>query len=151
MGPGLPRIFFVENRPKIALNKYRYFGIVYHVYYVCIYMTKSCWIFWFECSVHVSEKFGWGWVGGVSSLQVVFFGFLEFFKLCKASNHNHLRYCIYFICETRFLHPTIKRTGSVRQGPCNMLYCAFKDFDGINITVEQLLANLSDFNGCLLR
>ena len=34
-----------------------------------------------ECSVHVSDriqkKFGWGWVGGVSSIQV-YFGFLDF-------------------------------------------------------------------------
>ena len=29
------------------------------------------------------KKFGWGWVGGVSSIQV-YFGFLEFFLLCKA-------------------------------------------------------------------
>ena len=86
----------------------------------------------------------------MSSLQVVFFGFWEFFKLCKASNHNHMRYCIYFICVTWFLHRTKKRTGSVRQETGNMMYCAFKDFDGINITVEQFLANLSDVNGCLI-
>ena len=36
VGPGLTRnfLFFVENHPKIALNQYRYFGVVYHVYYV---------------------------------------------------------------------------------------------------------------------
>ena len=36
------RIFFWENHPKIALNQYRYFGVVYHVYSVCIYIVKSC-------------------------------------------------------------------------------------------------------------
>ena len=37
-------------------------------------------------SVMVSKKkkFGWGWVGGFSSIQILF-GFLEFLKLCKAS------------------------------------------------------------------
>ena len=35
-------IFFVENHPKIALNQYRYFGVVYHMYSVCIYIVKSC-------------------------------------------------------------------------------------------------------------
>ena len=37
MGPGLACSFVLENRPKIALNQYRYFGVVYHVYSVCIY------------------------------------------------------------------------------------------------------------------
>ena len=50
-------IFFVENRPKIALNQYWYFGVVYHVYSVCIYIAKSCWLLLFECSVHVSDGF----------------------------------------------------------------------------------------------
>ena len=35
---------------------------------ICTYIAKSCWLFLFECSVHVSDgfpkkKFGWG-VGG---------------------------------------------------------------------------------------
>ena len=37
------RIFFLENRPKIGLNQYRYFG-VYIVYSVCTYIAKSCWL-----------------------------------------------------------------------------------------------------------
>ena len=59
-------IFFVENRPKIAQNQYRYFLVVC---VLCI--TKSCCLLWFQCSVHVSNglprktKFGWGWVGKV--------------------------------------------------------------------------------------
>ena len=54
------------------------------MYSVCIlYIAKSCWLLGFECSVHVSDgfpkkKFGWEWVGGVSSIRVLF-GFLEFF------------------------------------------------------------------------
>ena len=75
----------VENRPKIALNQYWYFGVVYHVYSVCIYIAKSCWLLWFECFVHVSEGFqkikldGGGWVGGWGELYPIFFGFFEFF------------------------------------------------------------------------
>ena len=48
-----------------------------------IYIAKSCWLSWFECSVHVSDGFqkksldGGGWVGGVSSIQV-YFGFVDF-------------------------------------------------------------------------
>ena len=30
----------VENRPKIALNQYIYFRVVYHVYSVCITLLK---------------------------------------------------------------------------------------------------------------
>ena len=32
----------LENRPKIALYQYWYFGVVYHLYYVCIYIVESC-------------------------------------------------------------------------------------------------------------
>ena len=32
--------FFLENHPKIPLNQYRYFGVVYHVYSVCITLLK---------------------------------------------------------------------------------------------------------------
>ena len=32
----------VENRPKIDLNQYIYFRVVYHVYSVCNYIVKSC-------------------------------------------------------------------------------------------------------------
>ena len=38
VGPGLTRNFVcVENHPKIALNQYRYVGVVYHMYSVCIH------------------------------------------------------------------------------------------------------------------
>ena len=85
-GPGLTRNFFcVENHPKIALNQYRYFGVVYHMYSVCIYCTLLKVVSYYDFSVlsksvMVSKKkFGWwggGWVGvGVSSIRV----FLEFF------------------------------------------------------------------------
>ena len=33
---------FLENYPKIARNQYWYFGVVYHLYSVCIYIVKSC-------------------------------------------------------------------------------------------------------------
>ena len=34
-------IFVLGNHPKIALNQYWYLGVVYNVYYVCIYIVKS--------------------------------------------------------------------------------------------------------------
>ena len=39
VGPGLTQNFFFW---KIALNQYLYFGVVYHVYSVCVYIAKSC-------------------------------------------------------------------------------------------------------------
>ena len=78
VGPGLTRNFFVENRPKISLNQYWYFGVVYHVYSVCTYIAKSCWVLWFECSVHVSDGFPKKSLNGVSSIQV----FLWIFGIC---------------------------------------------------------------------
>ena len=36
-------IFSLKNHPKIALKQYIYFGVVYHVYSVCIYIAKSVW------------------------------------------------------------------------------------------------------------
>ena len=38
----LLEFFFLENHPKIALNQYCYFGVVYKVYYVCIFIVNSC-------------------------------------------------------------------------------------------------------------
>ena len=38
--------FFLENRPKIALNQNWYFGVVYHVYSVGIYTDNSCYLYW---------------------------------------------------------------------------------------------------------
>ena len=35
------RIFFFENHPKIALNQYRYFGVVYHMCSAQIMGTES--------------------------------------------------------------------------------------------------------------
>ena len=37
VGPVLNRNFFFLNHPKIPLNQYRYFGVVYHKYSVCIH------------------------------------------------------------------------------------------------------------------
>ena len=34
--------FCVENLSKIPLNQYRYFGVVYRMHSVCIYIVKSC-------------------------------------------------------------------------------------------------------------
>ena len=35
-------IFFVENQLNIGLNQYRYLGVLYHMYSVCMYIVKSC-------------------------------------------------------------------------------------------------------------
>ena len=35
-------IFVLENHPKIALDQYCYFGVVYKVYYVFIFIVNSC-------------------------------------------------------------------------------------------------------------
>ena len=63
--------FFSQN--SLNLYAYWYFGVVYHVYSICIYIAKSCWILWFECSVHVNGGFpkkslDGRWVDGVSSI-----------------------------------------------------------------------------------
>ena len=75
-------IFFFENHPKIALNQYRYFGVVYTLcilsvvsYYDLSVLSKSV-------MVSKKKKFGWGWVGGVSSIQV-FLDFWNFFNFAK--------------------------------------------------------------------
>ena len=44
VGTGLTWILFFLNRPKIALNQYWYFGVVYHVYSVYIYFANRCWL-----------------------------------------------------------------------------------------------------------
>ena len=42
-GSGSPsEFFFLENLSKIPLNQYRYFGVVYRMHSVCIYIVKSC-------------------------------------------------------------------------------------------------------------
>ena len=57
---------------------------------------KSCWLLRFECSVHVSDGFpkksldGGGWVGGVSSIQVFFFDFWNFFNFAKSLSCAHI-------------------------------------------------------------
>ena len=74
--------FCVENRPKISLNQFWYFGVVYHVYSVCTYIAKSCWLhicimIWVFCpcqrSVSKKKKFGCGWAGwGLSNFFWIF-------------------------------------------------------------------------------
>ena len=40
MGGSRSHSNFLENLPKIALNQYCYFGVVYHMYSVGIYIEK---------------------------------------------------------------------------------------------------------------
>ena len=76
------RSHLTRNDP-IALNQYWYFGVVYHVHSVCIYIAKSCWLLWFECSVHVSDGFQKKnvWMG-LSSIQFVW-DFWNLFNFAK--------------------------------------------------------------------
>ena len=88
VGPGLTRNFCVENRPKIALNQYWYFEVVYNVFlsvmilYIYMYCKKLLVIIWVFCPcqwwVSKKKKFGWG-VGGWGELYPNFLGFLECF------------------------------------------------------------------------
>ena len=61
----------MENLPKLALHECYYFGVVYHVY------TLLKVVGYYDLSVlsmsvigFQKEKFGWGWVGAVSSIQL---------------------------------------------------------------------------------
>ena len=104
-----------QNSPKPVLINY---FVVYHVYSVCIYIAKSCWLLWFECSVHVSDgfpknKFGRGRMGVVSSIQVFgIFGIcltLQSPLLSAASNAS--------VCWNYYVpHPTHPDWSSSPQG-----------------------------------
>ena len=69
VGPGLTRNLFLENRPKIALNQYWYFGVVLCIF--CLYTLLKV-VGYYDLSVlSMSVKKVWmGWVGGVSSTQM---------------------------------------------------------------------------------
>ena len=59
---GLTRNFFLENHPKIALNQYRYFGVLYRILSVD---TSLKVVSYYDLSVlfmGFQKKFGW-WVG----------------------------------------------------------------------------------------
>ena len=51
-------IFCVENHPKIALNQYRYFGVVYHMYSVCIYTLLKVVSYYEDCVKRDVRKAG---------------------------------------------------------------------------------------------
>ena len=73
-------LFFLENHPKIPLNQYRYFGVVYRMYSVYTLLKVVSYYDVSVLSMSVmglqKKKFGWGWVGGVSFIQ----GFLDFWN-----------------------------------------------------------------------
>ena len=86
VGPGLTRncFFFLENRPKIALNQWKYLLSsipCVSCLYICI--AKVVGYYDLSCSVHVSDGFpekslDGGWVGGVSSINKIgIFGFFS--------------------------------------------------------------------------
>ena len=64
--------FFFLNHPKIALNQYSYFGVVYHTYILSVYTLLKVVSYYdlsvLSMSVMVSKKSldgggGGGWVG----------------------------------------------------------------------------------------
>ena len=68
--------FLLENYPKIALNQYRYVGVVCH-HVLCLYnYTLLKVVSYYDLSVlsmsvmGFQKKLDGGWVGGVSSIQV---------------------------------------------------------------------------------
>ena len=77
--------FFLENCPKIALNECYYFEVVFHVYIFCLYtcIAKSCWLIWFECSVHVSDGFPKKSLDGLWGATNFFLDFWNFFNFAK--------------------------------------------------------------------
>ena len=89
LGPGLTGIFLLENHPKIALNQWYYFGVVYHVYSVCIYALLKV-VGYYDLSVlsmsvmgFQKKKFGWR-VGGWGELHpILLLTFLNFAKPLK--------------------------------------------------------------------
>ena len=66
MGPDLTRNFVFENHPKIALNQYRYVGVVYHI--LSVYTLLKV-VSYYDLSVlsmsvmGFKRKFAWWWVG----------------------------------------------------------------------------------------
>ena len=69
--------FFFLNHPKIALNQYRYFGVVYHECIMSVYTLLKVVSYYdlsdLSMSVMVSKKkIGWG-VGGWGELYASFF------------------------------------------------------------------------------
>ena len=88
VGPGLTQNFF---RGKSSQNSPKPVGIFWSsipcVFYLYICIAKSCWLLWFECSVHMSvmdfqKKTGWmenGW----GELYPIFLGFLNFVNFGK--------------------------------------------------------------------
>ena len=87
VGPGLTRIFLggksSQNSPKSVLIFWSSIPCVFCLHII----AKSCWLLWFECSVHVSDGFpkknwmGGGWVDW--ALSNFFLGYLNFFNFAK--------------------------------------------------------------------
>ena len=102
VGPDLNLNFFVcekpaQNGPKPVLIFWSSRPLC-HVYSVCIYIAKSCWLLWFECPVNVSDGFpkkkslvGGGWVGwALSKFFWDFFNFTKPLTWVSATVLNHL-------------------------------------------------------------
>ena len=91
VGPGLTRIFFVfgkssQNSSKPVLIFWSSIPCVLCLYIQCTLLKVVSYYDLSVLSMSVigfqKKKFGWGWVDGVSSIQV-YFGFLEFFNFAK--------------------------------------------------------------------
>ena len=93
MGPCLTLNFFLENRPKIALYQYWYFGVLYTMCILSVYTLLKV-VGYYDLSVlpmsvmGFQKKFGWGF-SGWSELYPVFFGFLDLFNFAKPLSPLH--------------------------------------------------------------
>ena len=78
MGPGLTRIFFGKLSQNSSKPVQIFWSSIPYVF--CLYTLLKV-VSYYDLSVlsmsvmGFQKKFGWGWVGGVSSVQV----FLQFF------------------------------------------------------------------------
>ena len=88
---------FCLNHPKIALNQYRYFGVVYHTYILSVYTLLKVVSYYdlsvLSMSVMVSKKSldggGGGWVGW--ALSKFFWDFFNFAKPLRGW-HTYIKF-----------------------------------------------------------
>ena len=67
-----PKLVHPQNSPKPVLIFWSSRRSIPRVRpNMSVYIAKSCWLLWFECSIHVSDGFPkkFGWVGGWGELR----------------------------------------------------------------------------------
>ena len=104
MGPGLTRNLFLENRPKIALNQYWYFGVVLCIF--CLYTLLKV-VGYYDLSVlSMSVKIS---LDGVGRWGELYPNVLEFYFAKPLSRHPtyitefRLRISLFCVRRSRYL------------------------------------------------